>query len=123
MIPDRLGIAITALSKQLFHSFPKNLFHYFQKLTDGPHQLCPFGGKRQARRRLSRPVIIGIQEEEQLLYAGRIQPGRLAQGRQQAAAILAANRGLVESLRDLLIEKRVIEAKTLQGMIPEAKNG
>jgi cell division protease FtsH len=47
----------------------------------------------------------------------------LDEGRQKAAAILAANRGLVESLRDLLIEKRVIEAKTLQGMIPEAKNG
>ena len=40
----------------------------------------------------------------------------LEEGRKQAATILRENRALVESLRDMLIEKRVIEAKTLQAM-------
>ena len=40
----------------------------------------------------------------------------LEEGRKQAAAILGENRALVESLRDTLIEKRVIEAKALQAM-------
>ena len=42
--------------------------------------------------------------------------GILEEGRKKAATILGENRGLVESLRDMLIEKRVIEAKTLQAM-------
>ena len=40
----------------------------------------------------------------------------LDEGRRRAAAIVKENRELVESLRDLLIEKSVIEAKTLQAM-------
>ncbi len=46
----------------------------------------------------------------------------LEEGRKQAATILRENRALVESLRDMLIEKRVIEAKTLQTMT-ESKHG
>ena len=38
------------------------------------------------------------------------------------ATILGENRALVESLRDLLIEKRMIEAKTLKAMT-EDKHG
>jgi cell division protease FtsH len=41
----------------------------------------------------------------------------LEEGRKRAAAILSENRAVVESLRDMLIEKRVIEAKTLVGMM------
>jgi cell division protease FtsH len=41
----------------------------------------------------------------------------LEEQRQRAAAILRENRALVETLRDLLIEKRVIEAKTLKGVL------
>ena len=40
----------------------------------------------------------------------------LDEGRRRAAAIVKENRELIESLRDLLIEKRVIEAKALQTM-------
>ena len=42
--------------------------------------------------------------------------GILDEGRKKAETILGENRGLVGSLRDMLIEKRVIEAKTLQAM-------
>ena len=40
----------------------------------------------------------------------------LDEGRRRAAAIVKENRELIDSLRDLLIEKRVIEAKVLQTM-------
>ncbi len=40
----------------------------------------------------------------------------LEEGSGRASTILRENRALVESLRDMLIEKRVIEAKTLKDM-------
>jgi cell division protease FtsH len=45
----------------------------------------------------------------------------LEEARQKAAAILRENRALVETLRDLLVEKKVIEAKSLQAMAQGAK--
>lgn len=45
----------------------------------------------------------------------------LEEARGQAAAILRANRVLVETLRDMLVEQKVIEAKSLQAMVKAAK--
>ena len=45
----------------------------------------------------------------------------LEEARGQAAAILRANRVLVETLRDMLVEQKVIEAKSLQAMVKTAK--
>jgi cell division protease FtsH len=42
----------------------------------------------------------------------------LEEGRQKAASLLRENRDLVETLRDLLIEKKVIEATTLKTLVP-----
>ncbi len=39
--------------------------------------------------------------------------------RQRAASILAANRALIISLRDLLIEKKVLDTETLAGALPK----
>jgi cell division protease FtsH len=44
----------------------------------------------------------------------------LEEQRLRAAAILRDNRVLVETLRDLLIEKRVIEAKTLKSVVGDS---
>ena len=41
----------------------------------------------------------------------------LEDGRQRAAQILAENRTLVETLRDLLLDKKVIDAKTLGAVV------
>jgi cell division protease FtsH len=41
----------------------------------------------------------------------------LAEARQRAAKILQENRGLVETLRDLLLEKKVVDAKTLASVL------
>ena len=40
---------------------------------------------------------------------------------QEAAATVKANRPLIETLRDMLIEKKVIEAATLKTIVPDAK--
>jgi cell division protease FtsH len=45
----------------------------------------------------------------------------LEEARQKAAVILRENRALVETLRDMLVEKKVIEAKSLQAMVETAK--
>ena len=48
----------------------------------------------------------------------------LLQAQQRATAILTENRALVEMLRDLLVEHKVIEAKTLatiRQQVPPAK--
>jgi cell division protease FtsH len=42
----------------------------------------------------------------------------LEEGRRRAAEIVAANRALVETLRDLLLEKKVIDAKALGAIVP-----
>jgi cell division protease FtsH len=44
----------------------------------------------------------------------------LEEARQKAAAILRENRGLVETLRDMLVEKKVIEAKALKSVAETA---
>lgn len=44
----------------------------------------------------------------------------LRQAQQRATAILAENRQLIETLRDLLLEHKVIEAKTLASIRPQA---
>jgi cell division protease FtsH len=44
----------------------------------------------------------------------------LEEARQKAAAILRENRGLVETLRDMLVEKKVIEAKSLKAVAESA---
>ena len=44
----------------------------------------------------------------------------LEDARRQAAAILKENRGVVEMLRDELLEKKVIEAETLKEMLAKA---
>ena len=41
----------------------------------------------------------------------------LEEARQRAASILKENRALVETLRDLLLEKKVIDAKTLGELV------
>jgi hypothetical protein len=41
----------------------------------------------------------------------------LEDARQRAAAILAEHQSLVETLRDLLLEKKVIYAKTLETIV------
>ena len=43
----------------------------------------------------------------------------LRECQQKAAATVKANRPLIETLRDLLIEKKVIEATTLKTIVPE----
>ena len=44
----------------------------------------------------------------------------LEQQRQRAATLLSDNRGLVEALRNLLLEKKVIEAQSLREMVDES---
>src|SRR5262249_52530898 len=43
----------------------------------------------------------------------------LEEGRRRAVQILTDNRPLVETLRDLLLEKKVIDARTLGSLLPE----
>jgi cell division protease FtsH len=45
----------------------------------------------------------------------------LEEGRQRAATILRENRHLLETLRDLLLEKKVIDAKTLGNFVAQAR--
>src|SRR5262249_27484960 len=45
----------------------------------------------------------------------------LEEGRQRAAAILRENRRLLQTLRDLLLEKKVIDAKGLGDFVAEAE--
>jgi cell division protease FtsH len=53
----------------------------------------------------------------QLETLDRATRGLLEEARKRAAAILAEHRTLVETLRDTLLEKKVIDAKTLKEMI------
>lgn len=46
----------------------------------------------------------------------------IEEGRQRAARILSDNRELVETLRDELLEKKVLDAKTLGELIPQKDN-
>ncbi len=52
--------------------------------------------------------------EEQLVLLDRRVRELLEEARQRCAAILGENRALVETLRDLLLEKKIIDAKTLK---------
>jgi cell division protease FtsH len=47
----------------------------------------------------------------------------LEEARQKAAAILRENRALVETLRDLLVEKKVLEAKSLRSLVERSGDG
>jgi cell division protease FtsH len=56
---------------------------------------------------------------EQLAAVDRQVNAIIAKGREQAANILRENRVVLETLRDLLIEKKTIEASTLKSLLAE----
>jgi cell division protease FtsH len=45
----------------------------------------------------------------------------LAEQQQRAARIVQENRALVEALRDLLLEKQVLDARALRSLLPDVK--
>jgi cell division protease FtsH len=47
----------------------------------------------------------------------------LEEGRRRAAEIVTTNRGLVEALRDLLLEKKVLDARALGAVVPPRSRG
>ena len=47
----------------------------------------------------------------------------LEEARARAASILRENRVIVESLRDLLLDKKVLDAKALNELVPGANEG
>jgi cell division protease FtsH len=71
--------------------------------------VCRFRGDEGERTKNLSPV--------QLEALDRATRGLLEEARKRAAAILAENRAMIEMLRDTLLEKKVIDAKTLKEMI------
>ena len=57
--------------------------------------------------------------EQQRAALDRCVNDLIAVARRRAAEILSANRELLLSLRDLLLEKKVIDAKGLKGLAPQ----
>jgi cell division protease FtsH len=58
----------------------------------------------------------GLSEEQRVLLDRQVNK-MIHEARQRAAAILRDNRGVLETLRDLLIEKKTVEAATLKAML------
>lgn len=63
-----------------------------------------------------------LSEEQKTALDKRVRE-LLAEGRARAAAILKENRKLVETLRDLLLDKKVIDAKGLNELAPGRNDG
>ncbi|HEY1378763.1 MAG TPA: AAA family ATPase [Gemmataceae bacterium] len=61
--------------------------------------------------------------EEQKAALDRRVKAVVEEGRSRAAAILAENRTVLETLRDLLLEKKTIDAKALRELLPAADPG
>jgi cell division protease FtsH len=70
--------------------------------------VCRFLGEENQPPRLSQGQLEAIDRRVRAI---------LEECRQRAASILRENRSLVETLRDLLLEKKVIDAKTLKTLV------
>jgi ATP-dependent Zn protease len=57
---------------------------------------------------------------EQLAALDRRVREMLEEGRDRAATLLRDNRAMLETLRDLLLEKKTIDAKALRELLPAA---
>ena len=78
------------------------------------------GGGEEINLRQSRSLEDGKRldnlSEEQLASLDRQVNELIARARQRTAALLRDNRSLLETLRDLLIEKKTIEASALKAL-------
>jgi cell division protease FtsH len=77
----------------------------------------PETGVRQYRNLRNNERFAGL-SEEQTAALDRAVSGVIEERRTKAATILAENRVVLESLRDLLLEKKTIDAKTLSALRP-----
>ncbi len=64
----------------------------------------------------------GLSEQQKSALDRRVRE-LLAEARQRAARILSENRILLETLRDLLLEKKVLDAKGLNELVPGKNDG
>jgi cell division protease FtsH len=86
-------------------------------------EVCGMGGETEINLRQYRSLEDGKRldniSEEQLAMLDRQVNDLIGRARQRTAAILSENRTLLETLRDLLIEKKTIEASALKTLAEE----
>jgi cell division protease FtsH len=91
------------------------LAHFMVELCGMGHgetiNLRQFGSLQDGKR------LAGL-SEEQLVILDRLVNKVIGEARERAANVLRDNRVLLETLRDLLVEKKTIEAATIKGMLP-----
>jgi ATP-dependent Zn protease len=85
-------------------------------------EVCGMGNNEVINLRQFRSLENGERlnnmSEEQLAALDRQVNDLICRARQRTATILRENRKLLETLRDMLIEKKTIEASTLKNMVP-----
>jgi cell division protease FtsH len=94
------------------------------KLAHFMVEVCGMGGGQVINLRQFRSLENGERlanlSEEQLSVLDRQVNAMIGQARERAAGILRENRALLETLRDMLVEKKTIEATALKAMFPSA---
>jgi cell division protease FtsH len=87
-------------------------------------EVCGMGGGEVVNLRQFWSVQEGKRlsnlSEEQLILLDRQVNKLICEARERAAGILRDNRALLEALRDMLVEKKTIEAATIKSMMAPA---